>query len=158
MPSGPLKCCQVGPGSGVPAAGDVAHEGEIKQPHEKTTVAPGQDLLIVAAHQGLVLLQIHAGIIPPRSRADNNAARPGNISWQEQAAARPGQLTPPRAPRPSGTISSRCAGPDCTGDQLLSLYIHIMAARGNAAHACRPCVVVSAETYCRAAAGAHQLW
>jgi hypothetical protein len=58
----------------------MAYEGGIKQPCEKITVAPGQDLLIVAAHQRLVLLQIHAGILPSRSRGSNKAAQPGDIS------------------------------------------------------------------------------
>jgi len=47
----------------------MAHEGRIKQLREKITVAPGQDLLIVAAHQCFVLLQIHADMLPSRAQA-----------------------------------------------------------------------------------------
>jgi hypothetical protein len=81
----------------------MAHEGGIKQPREKITVAPSQNLLIVAAHQRLVLLQIHAGILPSRSRARQHC-RPAGLHLPARAGSRAaGQLTLPRACPPCGT-------------------------------------------------------
>jgi len=47
----------------------VAQERGIKQSPEKIAVAPGENLLIIAAHQGFVLLQFHVGILASRFQA-----------------------------------------------------------------------------------------
>ena len=67
----------VGPGSGVRAAGAVAHEAGIKQPREKIAVVPSENLLIIAAHQGFVLLQFHVGILASRFQAGKMLLRQG---------------------------------------------------------------------------------
>src|SRR5689334_1604856 len=47
-------------GPGVRAAGDVTHEGRIKQSREQLTVASGEDLLVIAAYESPVLRRVHA--------------------------------------------------------------------------------------------------
>src|SRR6185437_1734631 len=47
-------------GSGVGAAGDMTHEGRIKQLPEQSAIASGEDLVVIAAYQSLVLRQVYA--------------------------------------------------------------------------------------------------
>jgi hypothetical protein len=57
----------VGVGSDVGTAGNVTHEGGVKQPREKIAVTAGKNLIVVAAYQRLVLRQLHADMLACRS-------------------------------------------------------------------------------------------
>src|SRR5262249_54168930 len=60
-------------GSGVGAAGDVTHEGRIKQSREQLAVASGENLVVIAAHEGLVLRRIHADMLASEARNGKEA-------------------------------------------------------------------------------------
>jgi hypothetical protein len=56
-----------GVGSDVGTAGNVTHEGGVKQPREQIAVTAGKNLIVVAAYQRLVLRQLHADMLACRS-------------------------------------------------------------------------------------------
>lgn len=68
-----LHCGRVGVGSGVGTAGDMTHEGGVEQLREQIAVTAGEDLIVVAAYQRLVLRQSHVDMLAPRSRRCKHA-------------------------------------------------------------------------------------